>query len=58
MPPIMAIRELMAIRPETLEREPAVITLKPNQPMQSSQDPSASHGIDDGGMPMGRPLRS
>ena len=58
MPPTMAISELRATRPETSASDPAVITLKPYQPTHSSQEPSASHGIDEGGMPMGRPRSS
>ena len=55
MPPHMAISEFMATSPVTVLSDWALITLKPNQPMHSSHEPSASHGIDDGGMPA-RPL--
>ncbi len=56
IPPHIAIKELTATRPEMPFRLCALITLNPNQPMQSSHDPIASHGIDDGGGLMGRPL--
>ena len=56
MPPHMAISEFMATSPVTAFSDCALITLKPNQPMHSSHEPMASHGIDDGGMPMARPL--
>ena len=54
MPPHMAISELMATSPLTVFSDCALITLKPNQPMHSSQEPIASHGIDEGGMPTTR----
>ena len=56
MPPHIAISELMATRPDTDCSDCALMTLKPNQPMHSSQEPMASHGMDDGGMPIVRPL--
>ena len=56
MPPHMAISELSAISPVTPFSDWALITLKPNQPMHNSHDPMASHGIDEGGMPVARPL--
>jgi hypothetical protein len=56
MPPHMAISELMATSPLTDCTDCALITLKPNQPMHRSQEPIASHGIDEGGMPAARPF--
>ena len=50
MPPHMAISELMATRPEIASSFCALMTLKPNQPMHSSHEPSASHGIEEGGV--------
>ena len=54
MPPAMAISELMATRPVTVFSDWALMTLKPNQPMQRSQEPIASQGIEEGGMPVVR----
>ena len=56
MPPTIAMREFIATRPEAAFNEPAVITLKPNQPTQSNHEPRASHGIDEGGMPIVWPV--
>ena len=50
MPPTIAISELSATRPETAAIDWADITLKPNQPMQRSQVPRASQGIELGGI--------
>ena len=47
----MAMSEFIATRPETAFSDCALITLKPNQPMHSNQEPIASQGIEDGGMP-------
>ena len=55
MPPHMAMSEFAATRPEMALRLWALMTLKPNQPMQSSHEPIASHGIEDGGGLIGRP---
>ncbi len=55
MPPAMASTEFIATRPETPSSDCAETTLKPNQPMQSSQEPSASHGIEEGGKPISLP---
>jgi len=41
----MAISELTATRPEIFSRFPALITLKPNQPMARAQEPSARKGM-------------
>ena len=49
------ISELIATRPDTASSRCALITLKPNQPMHSSQEPMASHGIEDGGDATSRP---
>ena len=54
MPPHMAISELMATRPLTVLSDCALITLKPNQPMHSSQEPMASQEIEEGGIPTTR----
>ena len=56
IPPHIASSELTATRPETALRLCALITLKPNQPTHSIHEPIASHGIDDGGGLIGRPL--
>src|SRR5690606_16313172 len=51
MPPTIAISEFIATRPDTAASEPADMTLKPNQPTQSSHEPRASQGMLDGGNP-------
>ena len=49
VPPAIAISELMATRPEILSIVCALITLKPNQPTESIQAPSARKGMLEGG---------
>ena len=44
-PPTMAISELTATRPEIFSRLPALITLKPNQPIARAQEPRARKGM-------------
>ena len=51
MPPTMASSELTATRPETASSFCALMTLKPNQPTDRIQAPSASQTMLDGGMP-------
>src|SRR5471030_1038042 len=48
VPPTIAISELTATRPEILSSVCALITLKPNQPIASTQAPSARNGMLDG----------
>ena len=55
VPPIIAMSELIATSPVTDSSDAAVMTLKPNQPMQSIHEPSANQGIDDGGIPTAPP---
>ena len=52
MPPTIAISEFMATRPEMSLTAAADMTLNPNQPTHSSQEPNPSHGSEDGGMPI------
>ena len=49
MPPAIAISEFMATSPEILSIVCALITLKPNQPTDSTHAPSARNGMIDGG---------
>src|SRR6266508_3071293 len=49
VPPAIASSEFIATSPEILSIVCALITLKPNQPTESTQAPSARNGIDDGG---------
>ena len=49
VPPAIAISEFIATSPEILSIVCADITLKPNQPTDSTHAPSARNGIDDGG---------
>ena len=51
----MAIKEFTATSPETASSFWALMTLKPNQPTDSTQAPRASQMILEGGMPMGVP---
>ena len=55
MPPTIAISEFIATSPEAVATDCELMTLKPNQPVHKSHEPSASHGMDEGGMPMDLP---
>ena len=55
VPPAIAISELTATRPLILSIACADMTLKPNQPTDRIQAPSARNGIDDGGCAAMRP---
>ena len=57
IPPTMAIMEFSATRPEMPSRVWADITLKPNQPMDNIQAPSARKGMLEGGKATSLPLR-
>ena len=55
MPPAIAINEFAATSPVILSMVCALITLKPNQPTDSTHAPSARKGMFDGGKATTRP---
>ncbi len=57
VPPTMAINEFIATRPLTPCKVCALITLKPNQPMISIQEPKARNGMLEGANATNRPSR-
>ena len=55
VPPTIAIKELIATKPEIASTRCALMTLKPNQPTIKIQEPNARNGIDEGGCALIRP---